>query len=232
MIQLIKKVKHIFSLYRYTNKKFYAQLIRPNDLCFDIGANKGVKSRLFLSLGAKVIAFEPQSACYIFLDSIKHQNFQYHKYAVGSTNESRELKLGNHIEVATFSNKFIDYFSNDKLKWNLSESVTVKKLDWLIEAYGIPKYCKIDVEGYELEILSNLTYLIPLIEFEFTGGFINNTIEIIELLDKSNTTYNFNLNEKPKFELNKWVSKEEMISVFKELTVDRLHGNIFVKNYE
>ncbi len=101
MIQLIKKVKHLLSLHQYANKKFYAQLIRPNDICFDIGANKGVKSKLFLSLGAKIIAFEPQSACHMYLDNIKHHNFQYHKYAVGSTNESKELKLGSHIEVAT-----------------------------------------------------------------------------------------------------------------------------------
>ncbi|WP_162897266.1 FkbM family methyltransferase [Aquimarina sp. BL5] len=230
MIQVIKKVRHLLSIHRYTNKKFYSKLIHLNDMCFDIGANKGVKSELFLSLGASVIAFEPQSICHNYLDKIKHRNFQYHKYAVGSNNETKELKLGSHIEVATFSNKFIDYFSNDSLSWNQVEKVTVKKLDWLIDTYGMPNYCKIDVEGYELEILSNLTYIIPLIEFEFTGGFIENTIEIIKLLDKSDTIYNFNLNEKPKFELNKWVSKDEMISIFKELSIDRLHGNIFVKN--
>jgi len=230
VIQFIKKVKHSFSLHRYLNKRFYAQLINATDLCFDIGANKGVKSKLFLSLGAKVIAFEPQSACAVYLDKIEHPNFQYYKYAVGSNNETKELKLGSHIEVATFSNKFIDYFSNDSLSWNQAEKVTVKRLNWLIEKYGTPNYCKIDVEGYELEILSNLTYIIPLIEFEFTGGFIANTIKIIELLDTSNTVYNFNLNEKPKFILKEWVSKDKMISVFKNLSIDRLHGNIFVKN--
>ncbi len=54
MIKLISNLKR---------KYFYSKLIKKNDLCFDIGANIGTKSKLFLSLGAKVIAFEPQQLC-------------------------------------------------------------------------------------------------------------------------------------------------------------------------
>jgi hypothetical protein len=39
---------------------FYRQFIRPGDLCFDIGANVGHKTEMFLSLGARVISVEPQ----------------------------------------------------------------------------------------------------------------------------------------------------------------------------
>lgn len=40
---------------------FYGQLIRPGNLVFDVGANMGNRSKIFLRLGAKVVAFEPQS---------------------------------------------------------------------------------------------------------------------------------------------------------------------------
>lgn len=230
MSSLIKNIIKAILPSNYFHKKFYSHIITKGDLCFDIGANKGLKSKLFLSLGAKVIAFEPQSYCSKYLIDIKNKNFNYLPIAVGPKDEIKNLNIANHIEVATFSNEFINYFKNDSLEWSEIEEVEVKKLDTLIKKYGIPDFCKIDVEGYELDILSNLTYKIPIIEFEFTGGFISNTIKIIGLLNKQNTVYNFNLNEKPKFELKNWVSAKNMITIINEQSINRLHGNIFVKN--
>lgn len=40
-------------------KKLF-QFIKKNDLCFDIGANEGDQTSLFLELGAKVVSVEPQ----------------------------------------------------------------------------------------------------------------------------------------------------------------------------
>lgn len=230
MFKIIHRISKALIPSNYLNKKFYSNLINKNDLCFDIGANKGLKSKMFLSLGANVIAFEPQSSCAKHLNNIKDKNFKFSSVAVGSKDETKNLNIANHIEVATFSTKFINYFKNDSLKWDKTEEVEVKKLDTLIEEYGIPNFCKIDVEGYELEILSNLSHKIPIIEFEFTGGFISNTIEIIEILNKKNTYFNYNLNENPKFELKEWVSAKKMIPIINELPINRLHGNIFVKN--
>jgi len=230
MLNSIYKSLKALILGNYLNKKFYSELINKNDLCFDIGGNKGLKSKLFLSLGAKVIAFEPQSSCSKYLSTINNESFTYVPIAVGPKDELKNLNIANHIEVATFSNEFIDYFKNDSLKWSEIEEVEVKKLDTLIKDYGIPAFCKIDVEGYELDILSHLSHEIPIIEFEFTGGFISNTNKIIELLDKGNTYYNFNLNENPKFELKKWVDAKEIITIINDLPINRLHGNIFVKN--
>lgn len=39
---------------------FYKQFIQPKDLVFDVGANVGSRVKLFLNIGAKVVAFEPQ----------------------------------------------------------------------------------------------------------------------------------------------------------------------------
>jgi hypothetical protein len=48
-------------------KRFYRQFIQPDDLCFDIGAHLGNRSDAWISLGARVIAVEPQPACISFL---------------------------------------------------------------------------------------------------------------------------------------------------------------------
>lgn len=43
--------------------KFYSQFIRKGDLCFDVGANTGKFTSVFLELGAKVVCVEPQEVC-------------------------------------------------------------------------------------------------------------------------------------------------------------------------
>jgi 16S rRNA A1518/A1519 N6-dimethyltransferase RsmA/KsgA/DIM1 with predicted DNA glycosylase/AP lyase activity len=42
---------------------FYRQFIKPNDLVFDVGANIGNYTAIFLALGARVLAIEPQAEC-------------------------------------------------------------------------------------------------------------------------------------------------------------------------
>lgn len=224
-----KIIRKIPILNRQKEKKFYANLLFKNDLCFDIGANIGKKSKLMLLVGAKVIAFEPQSSCWKSLDNIKHPNFKYFPFAVGATNDEKKLNLSNHSEVASLSEKFIERYTTNDVYWNNQEKVQVKSLDCLINEYGLPNYCKIDVEGYELEILSNLTYKIPLIEFEFTEKFIDETIKILEILDKYNYQYNYILNENLEFQLTKWVSSDEIKDIIKSLNKEKLHGNLFCK---
>lgn len=218
---------------KYRNRRFYAQFIVQDDLCFDIGANIGGKSRLFLELGAKVIAFEPQTSCQESLIKLKKEypSFEYYPIAVGAENEEKELFLANHIEVATLSKAFIDYFSGEEIHWSAKETVTVKSLESLIKTFGLPNYCKIDVEGYEFDILSQLKSKIPILEFEFTGGFITETIKILSLLDHENARFNYILNEQLKLQLNDWCTGEEMKKIIQTLPIHRLHGNIFLKNY-
>src|SRR6186997_2056305 len=39
---------------------FYRAFVQPGDLCFDVGAHVGSRTRVFLALGARVVAIEPQ----------------------------------------------------------------------------------------------------------------------------------------------------------------------------
>jgi FkbM family methyltransferase len=219
---------NIFSTYK--QKIFYKKLIKKNDLCFDIGANIGKKSKLFLSLKAKVIAFEPQTKCFDFLNKIKDSNFKFYAYAVGDKNETKQLHLANHIEVATLSHKMIDFYTTENLKWKNKEEVIVKKLDTLVGEFGLPHFCKIDTEGFELDILSNLSFPIKLIEFEFNEAFINETILALDAINNlGNYKFNYILNEHPKFINTQWSSIIEIKKQIVTLKKDKLHGNLFAK---
>lgn len=68
--------------------RFYEQFIRPNDICFDIGANMGNRTEVFLKLGAKVIAVEPQSECVNLYVSILKMPL-YWKMELGQQGKSK-----------------------------------------------------------------------------------------------------------------------------------------------
>lgn len=223
-------------LLKYIKRKrtirFYKSLLKENSLCFDIGANIGYKSSVLLDLKHKVVAFEPQEECHKVLTKIQkfNPNFTVSKLAIGSENKEQDMWMGNHIEIATLSNKFKSYFTTDTIFWNQKNRVKVVTLNSQIERYGIPEFCKIDVEGYEYEVLKNLKYKIPLIEFEFTGGFINETMQCITTLsDLSAYSYNLMLNEKPKFVFKNWLSSTVIQSKINGMNIKNLHGNIFAK---
>lgn len=217
-------------LNKYSSKKFYSLLLNKNDLCFDIGANIGYKSKIFLSLGAKVIAFEPSEICAGYLGSITSKHFKFIPKGVAGVNSELEFIISNHIETSTFSEKFVSFYTNSSHFWVERKKIPVLNINDCIKEFGIPKFCKIDTEGYELEILSALNYNIPIIEFEFTEGFFQETLQIISKLGCNNAKFNFVLNENLKFVLSDWVSGQELISVLSNLTRKNLHGNIFVLN--
>lgn len=59
---IAKKIKNLYKrIYHqyYSKSIFYSKFINNNDLVFDIGANIGNRTEVFLGIGARVIAVEP-----------------------------------------------------------------------------------------------------------------------------------------------------------------------------
>ena len=56
------------------------------------------------------------------------------------------------------------------IAWNQREVVKVETLDRLIARHGLPRFCKIDVEGFEAEVLKGLSQPVPLLSFEFLAA--------------------------------------------------------------
>ena len=48
---------------RAFNAGFFGSIVRPGDLCFDIGANLGQTVEVLAGIGATVIALEPNPLC-------------------------------------------------------------------------------------------------------------------------------------------------------------------------
>jgi FkbM family methyltransferase len=139
---------------------------RPQ-LFLDIGANAGMSalSIFLVKPNAKVISFEPNPIHYSYLDNIraKFDNFRYHKFGLG--NEEKTLNfyypiyngrkmtaLGSfeYDEARNWLNpKRISFFDESKLEIKRIEA-KVKTLDSLDLD---PEFIKMDVEGFEYQVL-------------------------------------------------------------------------------
>jgi FkbM family methyltransferase len=209
---------------------FFSQFVEPNMLCFDVGANYGDKSEVFLRLGAKVIAFEPQPDCFNELRARLGPNPRLVSVnaAVGSSPGRTTMYVERH---RTASSLLKDW--QGEIEGSIEVPVTT--LDNAIAKYGTPHYCKIDVEGYELEVLKGLSHEIPVLSYEYHlgDGKAEAALACLEYLSsKSEVLVNITPAEKPVFGAPEWLEKSEFIAFFRNRVPHMQgygYGDIFVK---
>ncbi len=213
---------------------FYSQFINKGDLCFDIGANIGEYTMTFLRLRNKVICVEPQLICLRKLYELfrKNKNVIIVGKAVGDKEGISELSIcENESGISTLSNKWkIKGRFSKNHKWTKTQKVKITTLDKLISTYGFPKFCKIDVEGFELECLKGLSKKIPYICFEFTKEFINDAMKCMgHLQSLGNVKFNYVTKEEFRFRLFKWIYSEQLYDVINSIPDDLLWGDIYAR---
>ena len=110
-------------------------------------------------------------------------------------------------------------------------SIKINTLDNLIAIYGIPKFCKIDVEGYEEEVLKGLSVKVPYISFEYTiPERLESIINCFSLLSRiGEFDCNFTKGEEMKFVFVDWVSKEKILIHLQGMHEDGLFGDIYIR---
>lgn len=191
---------------------FFKQFIGPNKLFFDIGANIGNRTEVFTRLGVKVVAVEPQPDCADKLEKkFAGRNVVIVRKGVGK--EAGEMKMSictKEKGLSTFSENWkTGRFKN--FQFDKEIFVPMITLDELVGEYGQPDFCKIDVEGFEEEVLSGLTQKIICLNFEFTSEFFANTKKCLDRLASLGfKEFNFTLGEEPRLILKSWLNKEEL----------------------
>jgi FkbM family methyltransferase len=155
--------------------RLYRRFISPGDLVFDIGAHVGDRVAAFRRLDARVVALEPQPALARTLRLLygRDPNVTIEAAAAGARLGSVELSLNiDNPTVSTASPDFIDAAAGapgwQGQAWVKSLRVPLTTIDALIAEYGAPAFIKIDVEGFEAEVLAGLTAAVPALSFEFT----------------------------------------------------------------
>jgi FkbM family methyltransferase len=160
----------------------YKHFVRPGDLAFDIGANVGEVTHVLLGLGCRVVAVEPQThvAAYIPSEAVVVVA------ACGSqVGEAPIFEVPNNPYLTTLRRDIADAAVGTNASWASVERVTpVVTLDALIAEHGLPAFCKIDVEGFEAEVLRGLSQPLPALSFEAHSFDTAKVGACVELLDR------------------------------------------------
>jgi FkbM family methyltransferase len=219
--------------------KFYKNLFdESSGLVFDVGSNLGNRTKVFADLGYNVIAVEPQKKCVKYLNKIFKdlQNVEIINCALGSQNETRLFYESKSSLLSTLSKDFIQSTSSsgrfDKKEWINQYEVNVITLKDLIKRKGVPFFLKIDVEGYEYEVINTLDQPLKLISLEFTPEMAAGIFSAINhILNLGPCYFNISWGESMKLSHNDWFDFNHLERIINSLKYDKqLFGDIYIKS--
>ncbi len=220
---------------RLRTREFFSRLLSPADLVFDVGANLGNYAGIFASLGARVVALEPNPDCVSHIRrSYPTSSIEVIATAVGASSGVATLRLAERSDMSSLSEDWIQTIrkaqkAQDSL-WSRQITVPVIALDVLIAKYGIPKFIKIDVEGFEESVMAGLSCQPSLLSFEFNTNYRESALRCLGSgAIASDSRFNFVIGEPERFELDQWCDAGVLASAISKLDPAVGYGDIFVK---
>jgi len=218
-------------------RAFYKDFLRQGDLCFDIGANLGNRTRCFRSLGCRVVAAEPQAWCLVRLER-EFRNDEMVTIipkAVGREPGSLTMRTSKEHVLSSLSNRFIETtrasgrFSD--VSWDGNETVDVTTLDELVREFGVPKFLKMDVEGYEAEVLAGLSVPVAALSFEWAPELDEEARQCVRrIMEIGNYEFNVSWGESMRFSRPQWRDADSMLRLIEEMRGESLlFGDIYAR---
>lgn len=201
-------------------------------LVFDVGCNVGRKAQQYITAGAQVIGFEPQSDLVELVRNrfkIVVENVAL-SYSVGDApiwraTESQITSMSQEFITATTATTRFPGHS-----WSREpQYIHTNTLDNMIIKYGKPYYIKIDVEGYEFSVLQGLKQPIDIISIEFTAELIKNTFTCLNYLGYGKE-YTLVYGEGPEFAYP-WMDYDAIVGILNSLDINKLDwGDVYIKS--
>lgn len=243
----INTIKHLKFWFRSKKERviieqrrdFYKQFLSENSLFFDIGANYGNRIEPLINDNVKIIAVEPQMECVKFLKKKFGKSIIVLQNGVGEKMEIKLMYIASNANIlSSFSKEWIDSTKKSgrfkKISWDKTRKIEMITLDFLISTYGKPDFIKIDVEGYELEVLKGLTQSVEVLSLEYTvperKEELKNCLNYLKKLPNSRLVFNYCITERMQFDLPNWVNYDEMIQIIdSEVFLNTQFGDIYVK---
>jgi len=214
---------------------FYRTLLhgfRRGDLIFDIGANIGDKVDTFLRIGARVVAVDPDENIQTILRQ-KYLRYRRTPRPVTIVGKAVGAAVGVQTMLVCAPGSVLNTLSKkgasilresrnrpkewpDRLEYNEQRKVETTTLDNLIDTYGVPALIKIDVVGFELEVLQGLHCTVPCLSFEISlPEFKQELLQCIEILGGLSPCgkFNYTWDHRNGLALDEWLEVQAFIRV-------------------
>jgi FkbM family methyltransferase len=237
------KASHLYDLYwNISNKRvinerqreveFYRTVLQglPKPaLIFDIGANQGYKTDIFLRLGARVVAIEPDRSNQAILSQkfLRYRFVNKEVVVVGKALSDKNAVETMWIDAPgsgknSLSLKWVESLRVNptrfgaRLEFTEQRQVETTTVEQLINTYGRPFFIKIDVEGYEAMVLQGLERPVPYLSFEVNlPDFKSEGLQCIERLRELDAkgSFNYAADCLDELELQQWLNATEFREV-------------------
>ncbi len=216
-------------------RRFYSQFLAPGDLVFDVGAHVGSRARALRAVGAKVVAFEPQPMFASFLRRSLPSDIVLVEAALGPSEAMAEMVVSSrHPTVSSLRTSLSDEARAmpgfEHVRWDERAQVKMTSLDAMIAAHGEPRYIKIDVEGFEPDVLAGLSRPIELVSLEYLPGLPQVSAKVIAMLCALGA-YEFNIvrGESARFEWAQWQEADALRAFLASLERDENSGDFYAR---
>lgn len=174
---LIKRILGFFNLALVRQDKFTRSIFPVGlelDLIFDVGANTGQYGKRIRKAGylGTIVSFEPISSAHVELLETSHRDSKWlvhKKSAIGNINGSAEIRVSsNSVSSSLLAMADAHLNAAPESLYKTSETVEMETLDKIGATYfqghkiiGL----KIDVQGYEMEVLRGAKDVITKFDF-------------------------------------------------------------------
>ena len=217
-------------------RRFYAQFISPGDLCIDVGAHVGNRVRAWRALGGRVVAVEPQPMMVTTLQRFFGSDPNVDVLPIGLSDQSGELTL--HVNtrnptITSFSEDWVEAFSQiETSPFDEEVVVPVSTLDAVLADYGLPAFCKIDVEGFEDKVMAGLSTPIPVLSFEAFPLEVERSLACIDkLMMLGNYRFRTVRAEQFRWVEPAWMDADAVRERLRYWSIEEGSGDVYAKIY-
>jgi hypothetical protein len=117
-----------------------------------------------------------------------------------------------------------------RIRWTSSVDVEVVTLDDLIDEFGVPAFCKVDVEGFELEVLTGLTQAVRALSFEYLPPAHEAALSTLDLVGRiGRYEYNYSPIETMRLASPSWLDAASMVRLLDRFRPLGRSGDVYAR---